>query len=80
MFKKLIKYLTPKKSETMAKQGENKPNVELEKEVKKLVKALQHSNDNLKAMQSQFGFPEEHYINQNIKSNEKILNTYTDGK
>lgn len=76
MFKKLIKYLTPKKPETMSKNDEKQPNVELEKEVKKLVKALQHSNENLKSMQKQFAFPEEHYICVTIKSNEKILKSH----
>lgn len=76
MIKKLIKYLTPKKPETMSKNGENQQNAELEKEVKKLAKALQQSTENLKSMKKQFSFPEEHYISLTIKSNEKILKSH----
>ena len=42
-------------------------------EIKRLSKALKHSNNDLKTIKKQFGFDEEHFISSTIKSNDKIL-------
>jgi len=60
--------------ETKSKEIENaQPN-------EQLVKALQHTNKNLKQLQQQQQLSETHFISINIKANEKLLESLKDGK
>jgi hypothetical protein len=73
MIYKIIKYLTPKKKPMSTKAEENKQH---QAEVKKIIKALTHSNDVLKALQKQFSFDAEHFVSKQIASNEKLIASY----
>jgi hypothetical protein len=75
MIKKLIKYLTPKKTESMAKQHETPENKDNHKDVKNLINALQKSNEDLKIVQKQFSFDNEHFVSVTIKANNKLLDS-----
>lgn len=76
MIKKIIEYLTKKKPKTMTKHSEQPENKGTEKSTKNLIAALNQSNENLKIMKKQFSFDESHFISLNIKSNDKILESY----
>lgn len=75
MIKKLIKYLTPKKSNPMSKQHETPENKDNHKDVKKIIKALQNSNENLKTVKQQFFLNDNHFISATIKANDELLKT-----
>lgn len=73
MIKKLFKYLTLKKTVSMAKQHDTPENKENQKDIKHLINALIKSNEDLKVLKKQFSFDEQHFISSTIKANDKLL-------
>jgi len=73
----IINYITKKK---MSKPSELEQQIEqLTKDKKKLANALKHSNDNLITLKKQLFLTEEHFVSENIKANEKILENLKHG-